>query len=92
MRLDLDHSDPSATVVGNDGVSGPTPDGGVSVRTPDGGEVLVDPRSHRADVVRRLLCLGVSARTLITLLPDWAPLIRTTALSLSPDDLAPHED
>ncbi len=47
----------------------------VAVPTPDGGTVLVDPRQHRADVVRRLLCCGVSATTLLHMLPEWAPLI-----------------
>lgn len=49
----------------------------VSVPTPSGDVVLVDPRVHRADVVRRLLAQGVSERTLITMLPGWEPLVRS---------------
>ncbi|GEM_PF-1890634 len=48
----------------------------VAVPTPDGGAVLVDPRQHRAHVVRRLLCCGVSAATLLHMLPEWETLIR----------------
>lgn len=47
----------------------------VRVPTPDGEEVLVDPRSHREDVVERLLGRGVSVETLRRLLPEWAGLI-----------------
>ena len=50
----------------------------VAVPIPGGGEVLVDPRQHRAHVVRRLLCGGVSATTLRHLLPEWATLITQT--------------
>ena len=47
----------------------------VAVPTPDGGTILVDPLRHRAHVVRRLLCCGVSAATLLHLLPEWRTLI-----------------
>ena len=47
----------------------------VDVPLPGGDIVRVDPREHRADVVRRLLLLGASERTLATLLPDWIELI-----------------
>jgi len=47
----------------------------VDVPLPGGDIVRVDPREHRADVVRRLLLLGASERTLTTLLPDWSELI-----------------
>lgn len=47
----------------------------VDVPVPGGDIVRVDHREHRADVVRRLLLLGVSERTLTSLLPDWVELI-----------------
>lgn len=34
-----------------------------------------DVASHRCEVVRRLLALGVSAYTLEMLLPDWSTMI-----------------
>lgn len=49
--------------------------GSVAVPVPGGEPVPVDPRGHRTDVVRRLLCRGVSPATLRMLLPDWAPMI-----------------
>lgn len=50
-----------------------TPD--VCVPIPQGGFVSVDLRHRREDVVRRLLGLGVSSCTLMTLLPEWEGLI-----------------
>jgi hypothetical protein len=47
----------------------------VCIPVPGGSHVLVDPRQHREDVVRRLLLLGVSTRTLRALLPAWSALI-----------------
>lgn len=66
----------------------PTGDPHVSVPTPAGEVVLVDPRVHRVDVVRRLLALGVSPRTLTTLLPGWDRLIRAVVVG----DPVPHLD
>jgi hypothetical protein len=43
------------------------------------GDVIVDVRQHRADVVARLLAVGVSPHTLTTLLPEWAELIAAVA-------------
>lgn len=43
----------------------------------DDGPVLVDIRARRADVVARLLDMGVTPRTLTTLLPEWEDLIAT---------------
>lgn len=40
----------------------------------------VDPRRHREAVVRRLLGRGVSEPTLLALLPEWEPLIRTAVV------------
>lgn len=51
----------------------------VHVPTPDDGHVVIDARERRPEVVARLLALGVSAETLITLLPDWETLIREVA-------------
>jgi hypothetical protein len=48
---------------------------GVRVPTPGSGDIVVDVRARRADVVNRLLEMGVSRCTLITLLPDWSDLI-----------------
>jgi hypothetical protein len=50
-------------------------EGDVCIPVPGGSHVLVDPRRHREDVVRRLLLLGVSTRTLRALLPAWSGLI-----------------
>ena len=47
----------------------------VAVPMPDGSEQLIDPRRHRPDVVRRLLCAGVSAAALHRLFPDWTAVI-----------------
>ncbi len=47
----------------------------VAVPMPDGSELFVDPRRHRPQVVRRLLCSGVSSATLHELFPDWTALI-----------------
>jgi len=49
------------------------------VPTPEAGDIVVDVRARRADVVDRLLNLGVSRCTLIALLPDWSDLIATVA-------------
>lgn len=49
----------------------------VNVPIPSGEVVLVDPRVHRADVVRRLLAVGVAPTTLLALLPTWDALIRS---------------
>lgn len=54
----------------------------VDVPLPGGDIVRVDPREHRADVVRRLLLLGASTRTLTTLLPEWIELIDHVASDL----------
>lgn len=51
----------------------------VDVPTPDNGHITVQVRERRADVVARLLAMGVSARTLTTLLPEWADLIDAVA-------------
>ncbi len=51
----------------------------VHVPIPDDGHVVVDARERRPEVVARLLALGVSTETLITLLPDWEPLILQVA-------------
>jgi hypothetical protein len=56
----------------------------VSVPTPDDGHVLVDLRERRADVVGRLLDLGVTPRTLMTLLPEWEAMIARVAAQRSP--------
>src|SRR5690606_32937192 len=56
----------------------------VRIPTPDGEEVLVDPRSHREDVVERLLERGVSVETLSHLLPEWAPLIERVGIRVAP--------
>lgn len=55
----------------------------VHIPVPGGETVRVDPRVHREDVVRRLLLLGVSDRTLVTLLPDWVALIDRVAASIA---------
>lgn len=47
----------------------------VAAPSPDDGAVLVDQRQHRAQVVRRLLSCGISADTLVQLLPEWSELI-----------------
>ncbi len=60
----------------------------IAVPTPDGGNVLVDPRQHRADVVRRLLCCGVSAATLLHLLPEWSELIGRVDRELTVEGVA----
>jgi len=51
----------------------------VHVPTPDDGDVIVDVCQRRPDVVARLLAMGVSEETLMTLLPDWESLIREIA-------------
>lgn len=51
----------------------------VRVPTPEAGDIVVDVRARRADVVDRLLNLGVSRCTLIALLPDWSDLITAVA-------------
>ena len=55
----------------------------IDVPVPGGDIVRVDPREHRADVVRRLLLLDVSVRILATLLPDWTELIDRVAAELA---------
>jgi hypothetical protein len=55
----------------------------VDVPLPGGAIVRVDPREHRADVVRRLLELGASEQTLTTLLPDWTALIEHVAAEIA---------
>ena len=54
----------------------------VPVPTPSGEDVIVDPREHREDVVRRLLGLGVTARCLTALLPEWSLLIARVAAAV----------
>ncbi len=49
------------------------------VHTPEGEAIVVDVTGHREEVVRRLLCRGVSSITLRTLLPEWDPLIERIA-------------
>jgi Fe2+ transport system protein FeoA len=49
----------------------------------DDSPVLVDIRARRADVVQRLLDMGVTPRTLATLLPEWDELIATVAAQRS---------
>jgi hypothetical protein len=56
----------------------------VPIPIPDDGHVLVDLRERRADVVGRLLGLGVTPRTLTTLLPEWEELILTVAAQRRP--------
>ncbi len=60
----------------------------VAVPMPDGSEQLIDPRRHRPEVVRRLLCSGVSAAALHQLLPDWTALIVTAERELATGDPA----
>lgn len=60
----------------------------ISVPTPDGGAVLVDLRQHRPQVVRRLLTCGVSADTLVQLLPEWSALIVSIAHQLDVENLS----
>jgi len=55
----------------------------VAIPMPGGGEVLVDPRHHRENVVRRLLADGVRPSTLLRLLPEWEPLIARVATEQS---------
>jgi hypothetical protein len=59
----------------------------VAVPMPDGTELLIDPRRHRPQVVRRLLCSGVSAATLHQLFPDWTALINAAEGDLAALDL-----
>jgi hypothetical protein len=59
----------------------------VDVPLPGGDVVRVDPREHRADVVRRLLLLGATERNLTTLLPDWDELVRLVAVDLRTEGL-----
>jgi hypothetical protein len=59
----------------------------VDVPLPGGDIVRVDPREHRDDVVRRLLLLGASERTLTTLLPEWKEGVRRVAEELRADGL-----
>ena len=47
----------------------------VQVPIPDDGHMVVNVRRRRPEVVARLLGLGVSTSTLITLLPEWRELI-----------------
>ena len=61
-------------------------DQAVAVPTPCGDEVLVDPREHREDVIRRLLGLGVTPRCLRTLLPGWSLLITRVARALAVEE------
>jgi hypothetical protein len=68
------------------------PDGGgdgngheVLIPVPGGDHVLVDVRHRREAIVRRLLCLGVSTRTLRALLPEWTLLIASVADSYALD-------
>ncbi len=51
----------------------------VRVPTPEAGDIVVDIRARRADVVHRLLNLGVSRCTLTALLPEWSDLIAVVA-------------
>lgn len=51
----------------------------VRVPTPEDGDIVVDVRARRADVVHRLLDLGVNRCTLATLLPEWSDLIERVA-------------
>ena len=51
----------------------------VRVPTPGAGDIVVDVRAGRADVVHRLLDLGVSRCTLMALLPEWSELIASVA-------------
>jgi len=55
----------------------------VAVPMPDGSELFIDPRRHRPQVVRRLLCSGVSAATLHQLFPDWTTLIAAAERELA---------
>lgn len=51
----------------------------VRVPTPRAGDIVVDIRARRADVVHRLMNLGVSRCTLTALLPEWSKLIAAVA-------------
>jgi hypothetical protein len=51
----------------------------VRVPTPGAGDIVVDVRARRADVVHRLMNLGVSRYTLTALLPEWSELIAAVA-------------
>lgn len=51
----------------------------VRVPIPGDGDIVVDVRARRADVVHRLLDLGVDRCTLATLLPEWSELIELVA-------------
>jgi hypothetical protein len=51
----------------------------VRVPTPGAVDIVVDVRAGRADVVHRLLDLGVSRCTLMALLPEWSELIASVA-------------
>lgn len=46
-----------------------------TVTSTDGRQVLLDPRQHRAQVIRRLLTAGVTADTLRAIVPEWSSLI-----------------
>jgi hypothetical protein len=50
----------------------------------------VAPRRHRVTVVRRLLWRGVTPTTLVALLPDWEPLIRSVAAEVGARTAGDH--
>lgn len=51
----------------------------IELSTPDDGHISVRIRERRSEVVARLLALGISTRTLMTLLPEWTELIGSVA-------------
>lgn len=51
----------------------------IKVSTPDDGSISVHIRERRSEVVARLLAMGISTRTLTTLLPEWTELIGSVA-------------
>lgn len=61
------------------------PSATVPIPVPGRSFVLVDPTEHRADVVQRLLLLGVSTQTLRVLLPSWTSLVTSVAATLPID-------
>lgn len=51
----------------------------IEFSTPDDGQISVRIRERRSEVVARLLAMGISTRTLMTLLPEWTDLIGSVA-------------
>ena len=51
----------------------------IEFSTPDDSSITVSIRERRSEVVARLLAMGISTRTLMTLLPEWTDLIGSIA-------------